>query len=469
MIRCDVAVIGAGTAGLAAERAARRAGARTVLIDPEFNGTLCAMAGCMPSKLLIAAASAAHQVQQAPHFGVLPGPVRIDGPAVMTRLRAERDRFLAFTRESFDDLPEGTVLRGHARFSAAQRLVLDDGREIEARAIVIATGSRPVVPLPFRDLGPNVMTTDRLFELPDLPQSLAVIGAGPLGAELAQAMGRLGVRVTLLDSGDAVAKARAPAVNAAISAALAQDLRLILGVETEAERLESGEIRLRWTGKDGQAGQDDFSHVLVATGRAPVVAGLGLKASGVDLDEDGQPLFNRQTMQCGNTPVFMAGDAAADAPVLHEASSEGAIAGRNAALFPTVAPGERHVFFTIAFTDPPLAAIGATAEDAAISASADYSDQGRARVEGRARGVLCIHADPGGRLVGADLCAPGGEHLAHQLAWAIQSGATAAQLLDLPFYHPTLEEGMKTALREICRRSGMPEPASRDAGSPSGS
>lgn len=469
MIRTDVAVIGAGTAGLAAERSARAAGARTVLIDPKFDGTLCATAGCMPSKLLIAAAAAAHSVGKATVFGVEPGDVRIDGPRVMQRLRLERDRFVAFTRESFEDLPEGTAILGCARFTGPQRLQLDHGREIEAKAIVIATGSRPIVPPPFRGLGPGVVTTDELFDLPDLPASLAVIGAGPLGIELAQAMGRLGVRVTLFDAGRRLGKARDRQVNEALHAALGRDMRLVLGVQPKAEALPGDRIRVSWNGEDGQSGHDDFTHVLVATGRAPVVDRLNLKNSGLDLDDEGQPLFNRRTLQCGNTPVFIAGDAAADVPVLHEASSEGAIAGRNAARFPSVEPGERHVFFTLAFTDPPLAALGRAAEDAAITGSSDYSNQGRARVEARAQGVVQVHADAQGRLVGADLCAPGGEHLAHQLAWAIQSGATAMQLLNMPFYHPTLEEGLKGALRQICQASGTGPSLSLDAGSPPGS
>ncbi|MFN6980158.1 MAG: FAD-dependent oxidoreductase, partial [Gemmobacter sp.] len=206
-LTCDVAVIGAGTAGLAAERAARAQGARTLLIDPDFNGTLCATAGCMPSKLLIAAAHAAHSARQAPVFGVATGPVRIDGPQVMARVRRERDRFARLTREGIDDLPQGVAIRGRARFVGPQSLVLDDGRRIAARAIVIATGSVPVIPPPFRDLGNRVITTDALFDLHDLPRSLAVIGGGPIGLEMAQAMGRLGVEVTLFDHDTVLGKA----------------------------------------------------------------------------------------------------------------------------------------------------------------------------------------------------------------------------------------------------------------------
>ncbi|WP_042248364.1 dihydrolipoyl dehydrogenase [Paracoccus sp. PAMC 22219] len=464
-LTCDVAVIGAGTAGIAAERAARKAGARTLLIDPEFRGTLCANTGCMPSKLLIAASHAAHAARRAPVFGVHPGDPVIDGPAVMTRVRAERDRFVEFTRESFDDLPEGTAVRARARFVRPTELALDDGRRVRARAVVIATGSFALVPEPFRDLGPRILTNETVFELPDLPDSLAVIGGGPIGLELAQAMGRLGVPVTLFDQGTRLGKARCDVVHDTLQTAIARDVTLCLGVETTPTADADG-IRLAWTGD--MQGEQVFSHVLVAVGRPPNLKGLGLDASGLDLDDHGTPKFDRTTMQCGSAPVFMAGDANADATLLHEASTEGAIAGTNAATFPDVTPGERSPTFALTFTDPPLASVGTGPGDGVICGRSDYSDQGRARAEARAEGVVTLYADAQGRLSGADLCCPGADHLGHLLAWSVQSGATATGLLSMPFYHPTLEEGLKTALRQICRDTRQPEPAGRDFGTPPG-
>lgn len=108
---CDVAVIGGGTAGLAAERAARKNGASTLLIDPEFGGTTCALVGCMPSKLLIAASREAERIRRAKLFGIVVEGIKIDGPAVLRRVRAERDRFARLTRESIQDLPEGVAVR----------------------------------------------------------------------------------------------------------------------------------------------------------------------------------------------------------------------------------------------------------------------------------------------------------------------------------------------------------------------
>lgn len=453
-LSCDVAIIGAGTAGLAAEGAARRAGARTLLIDDGFKGTLCATAGCMPSKLLIAAAQAAAGLSRAGVMGIDAGPARIDGSRVMARVRAERDRFVSATRNSYGNLPDGTCIDARARFAAPTRLDLDDGRQVRATSVVIATGSVPVVPEPFRDLGPRVLTSDSLFDLPELPESLAVIGAGPLGAELAQAMARLGVRVALFDTGDRLAGIRCDRVHEAFKPLFARDVTLHLGYSPRPEPMPGG-IRLSWNG-----GQDDFSHVLVATGRRPALDDLNLGATGLVLDDKGVPRFDRTTMQCGDAPIFIAGDADADAPVLHEASLDGKLAGANAAAWPDLTPADRPPLFTITFTDPPIAAIGAPPDACAIHAFRDYSRQGRVQVEARAAGLARLGADAGGRLIGADLAIPGADHLGHLLVLAIMNGASAASLLDMPFYHPTLEEGLKPALRDICQQ------ASLDAGHP---
>ncbi|MCA0994867.1 dihydrolipoyl dehydrogenase [Alloyangia pacifica] len=460
-LTCDVAVIGAGTAGIAAERNARQHGAKTLLIDPEFSGTLCANTGCMPSKLLIAAGRSAQRARGSGLFGIRTGKVSVDGPAVLSRLRDERDRFAAATRQSFDDLPAGTCLRGRARFTGENALVLDDGTRIEAKAVIIATGAQPMVPPPFRDLGDRLLTNETIFELPDLPRSLAVIGAGVIGVELAQAMARLGVRVTIFDLGDRLAGARSDAVHAALKSALEAELDLQLGVEPTPELTESG-VTIRWDG-----GAESFDKVLVASGRPPSLQGLDLEATGLDLDDKGMPEVDPATLQCGEAPIFMAGDANAERPVLHEASAEGAIAGRNAAAFPAVIRSERSLPFTITFTDPPLVSLGEGPEEASAIGTASYADQGRARVEGENHGVAQIYAaEPDGRLLGADLCCAGADHMGHMLGLAVQQKLTVGDLLALPVYHPTLEEGLRGALREICEALSLP--GGSDGGGPSG-
>lgn len=465
-LSCDVAIIGAGTAGLAAERAARANGASTLLIDPHYDGTTCATVGCMPSKLLIAASKARRAALRADIFGVNVGDVTIDDAKLMDRVRSERDRFASLTRDSIAEIPDTIRIKAKAKFAATDRLQLDDGRTIAATTIVVATGSRPAMPEAFAALGDRALTNRSVFELKTLPRRLAVIGAGAIGLEMAQAFAGLGVTVALFDKSETLGKVRCPRVHAALKAIITREIDVHLGVEVTPERKGEG-VCIRWDGES--AGEAVFDFVLVAVGRPPVLDGIGITNAGLETDDHGVPCHDRATMRCGQSNIFLAGDVANDLPLLHEASHDGAIAGRNAAAFPAEIRTDRHVPFSITFTDPQVVSIGQSEADGAVSGTADFSDQGRARVEARADGALTLYAAaPDGVLIGADLVAPAGEHLGHLLAWAIQNRMTATEILTLPFYHPTIEEGLKQALRTVCAATPIAIPATQDAGSPAG-
>jgi dihydrolipoamide dehydrogenase len=462
-LQCDVAIIGAGTAGLVAERSARRRGAKTLLIDDQFAGTTCTTAGCMPSKLLIAAAAAAHAVRRARIFGISAQP-EIDGRAVMDRLRKERDRFVAGVQADLAKLPEGVKHLGRAAFTGPTTLKLDDGTTVSAKAVVIATGSRPSIPPALRDLGDRLLTNETIFELPTLPSSVAVVGAGPLGLELAQALARLGVRVELFDKGDTIAGLEDAAVEQVLTTILEDDFSIHLGVDLAASR-EADSVTLYWTGDS--EGEGRFDYLLVAAGRPPQLDGLGLGTTGLDLDEHGLPSVDPSTMQCGSAPIFMAGDVDHARPVLHEAQAEGNIAGRNAAAYPHVTRTRRMVPLAIMFTDPSMAVVGTmpkAPDEDFVCGSAFYEDQGRAKVFATNRGLVNIYADrQGGRLTAAVMVGPAVEHSAHLLAWAMEQGMTASEVLDMPFYHPTYEEGLKPAFRSICKAVSAPA-SDRDDG-----
>ena len=161
----DVAILGAGTAGLGAYRAAKAHTNSVVLIEGGPYGTTCARVGCMPSKLLIAAAEAVHHIQQAPGFGVkATGEIEIDGPAVMQRVRSERDRFAGFVVESVDNIPAADKVRGYARFLDDYRVQVDDHAIITAKRFVLATGSRPSYPAIFKEAGDRLIVNDDVFD-----------------------------------------------------------------------------------------------------------------------------------------------------------------------------------------------------------------------------------------------------------------------------------------------------------------
>jgi dihydrolipoamide dehydrogenase len=454
----DVAVIGAGTAGLAAYRAAKAAGARAVIIEGGAYGTTCARVGCMPSKLLIAAAEAAHAIERAPGFGVhAGGALRVDGHEVMARVKRERDRFVGFVLRGVDSIPETDRIRGHARFVQRNTLAVDGGPTLHARAVVIATGSRPAIPPMLRDLGDRLVINDDVFDWDTLPRSVAVFGPGVIGLELGQALARLGVRVVVLGRGGRVGPITDPVVRSAAIAAFATDFTLDPDAHVRSVKRIGDEVEIDYDARSGERRLERFEYVLAATGRVPNVDQLGLENAGIERGAHGVPSFDVRTMQVGDTPVFIAGDANNDVPLLHEAADEGRIAGDNAARFPHVQLGLRRAPLGIVFTDPQIAIVGggfaALQAQALAAGEVSFDDQGRSRVMLRNKGHLRVYANPRtGRFLGAEMVGPDAEHIGHLLAWALQAGMTVAQMLEMPFYHPVVEEGLRTALRDLDAR-----------------
>lgn len=450
----DVAVIGAGSAGLAAYRAAVAAGRCAVIIEGGAHGTTCARVGCMPSKLLIAAAESAHAVTRWPEFGIaLDGSIKIDGRAVMARVKRERDRFVGFVLKSVDAIPPQDRITGYARFIDDHALDVDGHTRINFSQAVIATGSSPTVPAMLRGAADRVVVNDDIFAWDDLPKSIAVFGPGVIGLELGQALHRLGAEVIMFGKNDVVGPFSDPALRAYAARLFQEEFDLHPNADVRAvERVTEG-VSLRYVDRDGHERTRIVDHVIAATGRTPNVRNLGIEHTSLALDARGVPLFDRATMQCGDSRIFIAGDANNDLPLLHEASDEGRIAGENAARYPHVRPGLRRTPLAIAFSDPQIAVVGACYSrlppGSFVTGEVSFEDQGRSRVMLRNKGLLHVYADAQtGLLRGAEMIAPDAEHLAHLLAWAIQSKLTVAQALDMPFYHPVVEEGLRTALRD---------------------
>jgi dihydrolipoamide dehydrogenase len=458
----DVAVIGAGTAGLAAYRAAKGAGASVVLIESGPYGTTCARVGCMPSKLLIAAAEAAHHAQLAPRFGVhLDGPIRIDGREVMARVRSERDRFVGFVLRDVDSIPEADRIRGRARFEDDHTLVLDGGRRVRAKSIVIAVGSRPAYPESFDKLGDRLIVNDDVFDWTDLPSSVAVMGPGVIGLELGQALHRLGVRVAVLGRGGRVGPINDPEVRRTAIEAFSRELVLEPDAHFVGMDRDRDGVVIRRRNEAGVEFTERFDYVLAATGRTPNVEGLGLGNTTVDCDGAGIPVFDANTTQTvtasGPGPIFVAGDASSYIPLLHEAADEGRIAGENAANVAAGKPvvrGMRRALLGVVFTDPQIAIVGggyaALSEGRFATGTVSFEDQGRSRILFKNTGLLNVYGDIAtGRLLGAEMVGPAAEHLGHLLAWSLQNQNTVVEMLEMPFYHPVIEEGLRTALRDL--------------------
>jgi dihydrolipoamide dehydrogenase len=451
----DVAIIGTGSAGMSAYRGALAHTASVVLIEGGPYGTTCARVGCMPSKLLIAAAEAAHSAHHANAFGVHATGVQVDGAAVMQRVRDERDRFVGFVLDTVEHWPEAHRLRGHARFVDAHALQVDDHTRVHAQRIVIATGSSPYVAPAWRAaVGDRLIVNDDVFAWQTLPASVAVLGAGVIALELAQALHRLGVRVRLYGRSNRLGPLTDPALQEVARKVFLADMPITLN---------AGAVQLRRT-QDGVAvlsgaDEDHFDWVLAASGRRPNLQGLGLETLGLDTDAQGVPVFNRQTGQIGNSHLFIAGDVNGEVELLHEAADEGRITGDNAGRFPNVTAHARRAPLAVMFTDPQIMLTGQSHAELTRSGIAfetgavSFEDQGRSRVILKNQGALHVYGERGtGRFLGAEMVGPAAEHLGHLLAWSVQRGDTVQQMLDSPFYHPVIEEGLRTALRDLAQR-----------------
>jgi dihydrolipoamide dehydrogenase len=449
----DVAIIGAGTAGLAAYRTVKAAGQRALLIESGPYGTTCARVGCMPSKLLIAAAEAAHSFSRLPAFGLQPaGPIAVDGKAVMDRVKGERDRFAGFVIEDVEAFPAADKIRGHARFIDDHTLQVGDALTIRAPRVVIAAGSSPAHPAVWDALGDRMIVNDDVFQWAALPQRVAVFGPGVIGLEIGQALHRLGVRVKVFGRGGGIGPLSDPA--------LLDSARRIFGAEfyldtnAHAEVARHGDlIEVAYRALDGSSATESFDYLLAATGRRPNLSGLGLERTSLPLDAQGVPLFNRRTLQCGRSSIFIAGDVNNELALLHEAADEGRIAGENAAHYPDVRPGLRRAGLAVVFTDPQIAIVGGGWRDAQpvphVAGEVSFHSQGRSRVMLRNKGLLHVYvAIEDGAFLGAEMLGPDAEHIGHLLAWALQMKLTVQQMLDMPFYHPVIEEGVRTALRD---------------------
>ena len=356
--KVDVAVIGAGSAGLPAYRAARMHTEKVVLIEGGVYGTTCARVGCMPSKLLIAAAEAAHSIETASKFGVYSSKPTINGHDVMKRVRSERDRFVGFVLESVENIDQNHHFRGHAKFIDNHTIQVED-KIIEAKSVVISTGSSPKLMSMFNGLGDRLVVNDDIFDWDTLPESVAVFGPGVIGLELGQALHRLGVRIRIFGLSGSLKPLSDMGIKSYAENLFKDEFPLdtkanILGLELENEQVKISFV----DPKNGEEKEELFDFLLAATGRSPNVNDLGLENTKLELDSLGVPLYNSSTMQCGNSSIFIAGDVNNDLPILHEAADEGKIAGDNAARFPDIKSGLRRSPVTVVFCDPQIAIVG---------------------------------------------------------------------------------------------------------------
>lgn len=461
-LNADVVIIGGGSAGMVAFRNARLHTENVYLLENHQFGTTCARVGCMPSKLLIAAAEARYHALHTAPFGVYvdSDSVRVDGEAVMRRVKSERDRFVGFVLEDVEAWPAERRIMGNAKFVDAHTVQIDDHTQIRAERIVIATGSRPVVQNEWYALGDRLIVNDDVFSWDTLPESVAVMGTGVIGLELGQALARLGVQVKVFGRSGSLGGISDPEVLQAAHHIFANEFPLHLHAQPDVALNSDGKVQLRWT-ENGETREWVADYLLAAAGRLPNVDNIGLENLDIERDKRGVPVVrDPYLMQTSIPHIFIAGDASNQIPLLHEASDQGKIAGDNAGRYPDLHQGLRRSLIGVVFSDPQIMVVGARYADLLAQYDDDlavgqvsFENQGRSRVMLVNKGRMRVYADKNsGRFLGAEAIGPSAEHLAHLLAWSHQQGLSIAQMLDMPFYHPVIEEGLRTALRDVAKQ-----------------
>ncbi len=461
-INVDVAIIGAGTGGMYALREVRRAKKSFILIDSGPLGTTCARVGCMPSKVALHIAEFWNSQKEFPRYGISGAEhLRLDGAVAWQALREQRDQFAEGAAGNAKQGAGEHLLMGRARFlkPTLVEVTTDSGTQlVNAKSVIIAAGSRPIMPGFLQPFAEHCITTDEFFEMEDLPKSIGVLGLGAIGLEMGLALARLGVEVHGADMADTVGGITDPEVSKVALAEFAKEISLYLGAPAELAKAEQG-VLLKAGDKQVQVDK-----VLVALGRRPNTDQLNLAEAGFELDERGQPLFNPNTLQVGEHPVYIVGDINAYRPLMHEAADEGAMAGFNATKSAPLA-FKRKTPLAIAFTNPDVISVGARFDqlkpDEILLGTASSQANGRSKVISDREGVLRLYADKNsGKLLGASMVGVRAEHVAQLLALAIEREETAHSLLQLAFYHPVVEEIIQSALQDIARHipdsAGLP-------------
>jgi pyruvate/2-oxoglutarate dehydrogenase complex dihydrolipoamide dehydrogenase (E3) component len=458
--RYDLVVLGGGTAGLVSAMGAAGLGARVALVERHLLGGDCLITGCVPSKALIRSARAVGEVKRAAALGVATTGIDVDFGLVMERMR--RRRATIGVHDSAERLRGAgvDVFFGSASFADAQTVTVD-GQRLRFRRAVIATGGRPVAPpIPGLDTVP-FLTNESVFSLTDLPRRLLVIGAGPIGCELAQAFARFGSDVTVFDQGPHVLPREDADAAAVVSRALQADgVRLELGVIIGRVEGRAGALRVHYTraGRERAGAIADGDALLVAAGRAPNIEDLCLEAAGIDATSQGVSVSDR--LQTSNARVYASGDVCSRYKFTHAADAMSRLIIQNA-LFYGRRQASALVIPWVTYTDPEVAHVGVSEGDVATSdgrlqtITIPLADVDRAVVDDETDGFVRVHHERG-RLRGATIVASHAGEMIGEVVFAMTHGGTLAELSSTIHPYPTQAEALRKAGDAYRRQSLTP-------------
>ncbi len=438
----DLVVLGGGAGGLNVASAAARVGAKVALIEKGKLGGECTHTACVPSKTLLKAARIAHDARRAFTFGVSVKDVHIDFQAVMNRVRAAVASFYAADTQERLQSKGIDVLFGSPAFEAYDTVVVDGRERVSGSKFVIATGSRPEIPEVPGLIGSGFLDNTTVWDLDELPESLLILGAGPVGLEFGQAFARLGSKVTILDHSPTVLGREEPEAAQCLRGSLADEgIAFLVGVEPTGVDRQGGRFVVKYRAKDGSSPEVSASHLLVATGRRANVEGLNLPAAGLH----GDPLRGipvDEYLQTGTRNIYAIGDVNGLDPWTHAAERQASVVFQNAVLKLSKKYDRSAVPRTI-FTDPEFAAVGLTEAQAlrldpeARSFSLDVADVDRIRIDGDPGGLAKVVVSPSGKVLGASIVGPEASLVLQQFTLAIDHGISLGDLAQVIQPYPT--------------------------------
>ncbi|RZG47428.1 dihydrolipoyl dehydrogenase [Acinetobacter wuhouensis] len=453
----DIIIIGAGTAGISAYKEAIKHTQNVLIINKGPWDTTCARVGCMPSKVLISTANRMHDIQNAQEVA-LNVKSAIDTSQVMEHVQTLRNRF---TRATLRDVESWNVehkISGEAKFINPNTIEVNE-KQYRAKSFIIAVGSTPSYDQNWKnEIGDKLITSDEIFELNTLPKSIAAIGSGVIAIELAQAMHRLGVETTIFARSKKVGVLSSSTLQNIAQDELSKELNIKFEVlPSQIKNTESG-VEIHFT-ENNQSKSIHVDYILNATGRNTYLPSLALENIDPAFSDLKKLPIDLKSKQLSSLPIFIIGDAFTRTPLQHEAANEGREVISSCLNFPKVSNLNTLTPLGIVFSNPEMAIVGQSYANLTksniefITGFVSYEKQGRALVLGKNKGAIEVYVDKNSRkLLGAELFVESAEHMAHLLSWMIGEELTIDDILKKPFYHPTLEEGLRTALKHARRQ-----------------
>jgi pyruvate/2-oxoglutarate dehydrogenase complex dihydrolipoamide dehydrogenase (E3) component len=457
----DFVVIGGGSAGYNAARVAAGLGRRVAVIDSARKlGGLCILRGCMPSKTLIYSAEVLHLAHQARSFGLRSRGVSAD----MRALHARKMRIIGeFAEHRVKQLKSGSfdLIRGAARFVDRHTVEIRGGKRITGTHFLIGTGSRvSVPPVPGLSEVP-FWTSDDVLELNFRPRSVIVLGGGIVGCELAQFLRRIGTRVTLIQRSDHILRSHSQESAKVVRQAFEDEgIEVLTDTQILGVRSKRGAISVSFKHK-GRTGVRTADHVLNALGREPATSGLGLAAAGVRTAPNGRIIANRW-QQTSMPNIYAAGDCCGPHEIVHVAIQQAELAARHSCRVKGLKPISDASLLSVIFTDPQVASIGWGERELRkrgikfVSASHPFHDHGKSILMNANYGFVRAFAEPKtGRILGFEIVGKDAGELIHCFTGPITLRATVRDMLEAPWYHPTLSEIVTYPMEQIAEKLGL--------------